>query len=123
MARARTGGVRAKSGPAFDPDVPVRGVYRTRFVKDGPPVALLIWFGPPLDPETGEPMDRASKWFARINGGEVVEASRFWPGCARDPISFAQYRHIVDRSRTLDPGDPYFDPYRPIDRAVAPPPF
>jgi hypothetical protein len=124
MARHRTGGVRAKSGPAFDPDEPVRGYFKTRLVKGGPPVALLIWFGQPLDPETGELMDRAPRWFARINGtAEVVEASRFWPDCARDPISFAEYRHICERSATLDPSDPYFDPRKPVDRSLTPPPF
>ena len=124
MARHRTGGVRAKSGPAFDPDLPVMGYYRTRLVKGGPSVALLIWFGQPLDPTTREPMDRAPKWFARVNGtDEVVEAARFWPDCARDPISPAEYRHICDRSATLDPTDPYFDPRKPVDRSVAPPPF
>jgi len=121
--RNRTGVARSKRGPSFDPDIPVAGCYRTRFVKDGPPVALRIWFGPPLDPETGEEMDRAPKWFAMINGVLAVEAARFWPGCARDPISFAEYRHICRRSATLDPADPYFDPFTAVDPARAPPPF
>jgi len=119
----RTGQASRKAGPAFDPDVPVEGCYRTRFVKDGPPVALRIWFGNPVDPLTGEEMDRSPRWNATVNGLATVDAFDFWPGCARDPISFAEYRHIARRSATLDPSDPYFDPRRPVDRSTAKPPF
>jgi hypothetical protein len=122
MAR-RPGSSPAKRGPSFDPDVPVAGFYRTRLVKDGPPVALRIWFGNPRDPSTGDEMDRAPQWFATMNGTQVVEAARFWPGCAADPISFGDYLHICRRSATLDPADPYFDPTKPIDKSIAPPPF
>ena len=75
----RTGPATTKRGPSFDADQPVAGCYRTRLVKDGPPVALLLWFGAPVDPLTGEPMDRAPAWFATINGKQIVEAARFWP--------------------------------------------
>ena len=112
-----------KSGPSFDPDTPVAGCYRTRFVKGGPPVALRIYYGLPLDPETGEEMDRSPRWLAQINGGRVDDAARFWPQCAADPISFADYLHISRRSATLDRDDPYFDPWRPVDRSKAPTPF
>ena len=119
----RTGKASRKSGPAYDPDIPVAGHYRTRFVKGGPPVAVWIYFGLPVDPETGEEMDRAPRWLAKVNGKEVVDAARFWPGVAAEPVGFAEYLHICLRSTTLDPGDPYFDPYKPVDRATAPPPF
>lgn len=110
------------AGP-FDPDVPVAGLYRVRLVKGGPPVAVRLWFGAPVDPLTGEEMDRAPKWFATVNGQEIVDAFRFWPGCAREPISQAAFDHIVERSRTMDPTDPFFDPKKPVDRSTAKPPF
>ena len=111
------------SGPPYDPDEPVAGCYRVRLVRDGPPCGLLIWFGAPVDPETGELLDRSPIWMARLNNNVPVEAARYWPQCAREPISYSEYRHIVRRSATTDPSDPYFDPMKPVDFSTAPPPF
>jgi len=119
----RTGQARRKAGPSFDPDIPVAGCYSVRLVKGGPPVALLIWFGLPVDPLTGEEMDRAPRWNAVLNGVTPVDVGRFWPSCAANRISLSAYHHIVDLSRTMDPSDPYFDPMKPVDRSTAKPPF
>lgn len=111
------------TGPLFDPDVPVAGCYRVQLVKRGPFVGLRIYFGPPADPSTGEEMDRTPRWVASVNGQQVVDAMRFWPHCAREPISFADYLHLCRRARTMDPSDPYYDPTKPVDPSTAPPPF
>lgn len=112
-----------RAGPTFDPDLPVAGHYRIKLVRDGPPVALAIWFGAPLDPVTLDPLDRAPAWFAQVNGGPPQPASWYWPECARQPISQAEHDRIVNRSATLDPTSPWYDPLRPIDRLKTPVPF
>jgi len=43
----------------IDPDVPIAGFYRFKFVTGGHPVAVRLWFGAPIEPWTGEEMDRA----------------------------------------------------------------
>jgi hypothetical protein len=111
------------SGPPFDADIPVAGCYKVKLVKGGPPCGLRLWYGSPVDPLTGEEMDRSPRWNATLNGREQVDPFRFWPACARDPISEADHLHICRLSATMDPNDPYFDPRRPMDPGKAPPPF
>lgn len=110
-------------GPSFNPDLPIAGCYRATLTRGGPPVALRFWMGPPVDPETGEEMDRAPRWQCRLNGAELVPVERFWPGCARDSISLEDHDRLCELNRTLDPADPYYDPRRPIDRLKTPLPF
>jgi hypothetical protein len=119
----RRGLAASKPGPPLDADTPVAGCYAVRLVKDGPPVALRICYGPPLDPWTGEELDRAPRWLAFVNGGEAVDVFRFWPACASKPISRELHDHICQRSRTMDPSDPYFDPLKPVNLSAAPMPF
>ena len=68
---SRKGKPAAPRGRSFDADEPVAGFYTTRLAKDGPPVALHFWQGPPLDPDTGEPLDRAPVWHCLMNGEPV----------------------------------------------------
>jgi hypothetical protein len=119
----RRGKPSPRQGPAFDPDVPVAGFYRARLRRDGPFAALRFWIGPPLDPETGEELDRSPRWQCRMNGDELVEVSRFWPSCARDPISREEHDRLCQLYRTLDERSPFYDPRRRIDRLTAPLPF
>ena len=113
----------ADRGPSYDPDLPVAGCYLVRLRQNGPPVALRIWHGPPLDPETREPMDRGPVWNAWLNGVQPVDVFRFWPACARKPISAAEHDRITLLSLTLDEASPFYDPLRPIDRLKTPVPF
>jgi len=120
----RVGKRAASRGPAFDPETPVAGCYRIRLNKGGPPVALRIWFGPPLDPETRAPMtERSPRWQAQTNNLELVPVMDFWPRCARVRISKAEHDRIAGLSATMDAAHPFYDPRRPIDRLTAPLPF
>ena len=108
----------------FDPELPVAGCYRVRLAKGGPPVAIRIWRGASIDPATGEEVqDRSPTWQCAINDGERVPLDRFWPGCARDPISRAEHDRIAAESRTMDETSHFFDPKRRIDPLRAPLPF
>lgn len=101
----------------FDPDVPVAGFYRTRLVKGGMMVGVRIWYGAPLDPVTGEELDRSHRWQALVNDG-AIDLERVWPGCADDPISEADYRGYCARQRWGEKAAPetaYADPTRKLD--------
>lgn len=76
------------------PDEPQAGFYRGRLVKGGPWVPIRIWFGAPLDPLTGEELDRSHRWQAERNG-EFVEVDAVWPFCAADAINEAEYRYLL----------------------------
>jgi hypothetical protein len=110
-------------GRSFDPDLPVAGCYQVKLVRHGPPVAVKIWFGLPLDPVTGEELDRAPVWLARVNGGDCRPAAWFWPECARHPITEAEHDRITQLSRTMNRASAWFDPLRPIDPLKTPVPF
>jgi hypothetical protein len=114
---------RVDRGPSVNPDIPTAGCYRVRLTRGGPFVAVRFWIGAPIDPDTGEEMDRAPRWQCRLNGCELVPVDRFWPGCARDPIDLSEHDRLCDLNRTLDTSNPYYDPRRPIDRLKTPMPF
>ena len=82
---------------------PVPGYYSTRLVRAGQETPVVIWFGPPLDPETGLPLDRAHRLQCRA-GGEDVDPLTYWP---LRPISREEYRRLVAAMSD--------DPRRPID--------
>jgi hypothetical protein len=42
--------------------------YAVKFVTGGPRCGCKVWYGAPLDPITGEPLDRAPRWHCEING-------------------------------------------------------
>lgn len=123
MMRPRALAARVDRGPPVDPEVPETGFYRIRMVKGGPPCALRIWLGLPIDPATGEEVqERGYRWQCTLNGQRVAFEDH-WPGCARDRISQEEYERILGESRTMDPGSHFYDPRRPIDRLSAPMPF
>lgn len=62
---------------------PAPGLYRWRAVKGGPVVAAAIEYGPPRDPDTGEPLDRCWYWSALVSGKpvgdpEVTPSNTVW---------------------------------------------
>jgi hypothetical protein len=120
----RRGKPSRKTGPAYHPDIPTAGYYRARLRRDGPFIALQFWLGPPIDPDTGEPMEnRPLRWQCRLNGSQLVPITDFWPGCAADPIDKDEFDRICRLSRTMDPDHPFYDPSRAIDRLKSPMPF
>lgn len=122
-ARRRGPALPLRNLPTVDPEIPMPGCYRIKMRKDGPPVALRIWLGPSIDPATGEEVqERGFRWQCTVNG-ERVPFEDHWPGCARDPISRAEYDRILAESATMDAASPFYDPRRPIDRLTMKLPF
>lgn len=109
----------------FDPDTPVAGYYRTRLRSGAIRVGVRIWHGPPLDPVTGEELDRSHRWQAQVNG-DYVELDRVWPKCADDPIDAAEYHYlgtVQALAQQRAPDSPYANPTRRINPLTAPTPF
>lgn len=101
----------------FDPDVPVAGYYRRRMVSGGIYVGVRIWHGAPLDPVTGEEMDRSHRWQAQVNG-QPIDIERVWPSCARDPIDEREYHYLCSLQRwgaDHAPDSAIADPTRRVD--------
>lgn len=107
------------------------GYYKTRLVKGGPYVAAQLCYGPPLDPETGDPLDRSWRYTVRLNG-------ELQPGCIfsteqpfaskddllifrialSEPIGRHEHDYIVKVAqwcRDNAPGLPEANPFRPVD--------
>ncbi len=109
----------------FDPDVPIEGHYRMRLRIGAVFSAVRIWFGPPLDPETGEEMDRGYRWQATVNG-DLVDLERVWPRCAADGITKDEHDYLLSLKRwgeEHDPDGPFANPHKPVDLLKAPLPW
>lgn len=106
-------------------DQPEAGYYRTRQVRGGPWCAVRIWHGPPVDPHTGEELDRAPRWQATIDGREA-DAMYLWPYCGGNRIDEAEYNYLMATSayaKQHAPDHPAADPMKPIDHMHIKPPF
>lgn len=115
---------RALAGPVqgFDPDQPIAGFYRMRLTRGGHPVGIRIWYGAPLDPVTGEELDRSHRWQATANG-RPFDLERAWPRCADDPITEAEHDHLCRVQAWGEahaPDSPQANPERPVDLLRAP---
>lgn len=53
-----------------------------------------IWYGPPLDPETGEELDRSWRWQATL-AGEEVALERIWPWAGLNKITEEAYLNAL----------------------------
>lgn len=113
----------------FNPSSPVAGFYRTKLVKGGPWVPVRIWYGPPLDPETGEELDRSPRWQALVNGEEVDgpnEVEWVWVWCSNKGITEAEYRYMLakkEHAEKFAPELPEASPREKIDLNKLPPLF
>lgn len=102
------------------------------------PLPVRIWWGPPLDPDTGEEMDRSPRWQVAIAGQLVGEdeirvgesvyrgLDDFWPKCMAHPISEPDYQHRLERAHwagLYDPNDPFGDTSAKIDPLTVTLPF
>ena len=85
-------------------------------------VPVRVWFGQPLDPETGEQMDRSQRWQIqvglqlleelpmRVGALWINDITDIWPHCARWPISQEEFAYRVERNSwaaAYDETDPH----------------
>lgn len=109
----------------FAVETPTAGHYRYKLVAGGHPVAICIWHGAPLDPVTGEELDRSHRWQATANG-DPIDLDRCWPACGREPISPQEADYLTKLSRWARenaPDSPAADPRKKIDLITAPLPL
>lgn len=102
---------------AVDVTKPVEGYFRHKLRSGGVYGGIRIWYGAPLDPVTGEELDRSWRWQAQFNG-MLVEFDQVWPVCAGDPISEAEYQTYCTRQRWAEqnaPASAYADPRKRVD--------
>ena len=55
--------------------------------------AIVIWFGAPLDPDTGEELDRSPRWQALKDGSEIP-IDDVWPMVRGREISPDEYTEL-----------------------------
>ena len=111
-------------------DEPQPGFFRTRIVKGGPLVVAEIRYGPALDPDTGDTLDRPHLWEALIAGRHVrtpspdpIEAGVFRIWGIADPIDEATARFMMaDAAWCAEhaPARPQANPRRPARLRDAP---
>lgn len=98
-------------------DVPTAGFYVVRLVKNGPRVPVFIWHGAPMDPETGELLDRSPRWQA-LRGGKQIDIDEVWPSALKEPITEDEYDHLMAVKAWAEryaPHSPEANPTKPID--------
>ncbi|WP_420137862.1 hypothetical protein [Sphingomonas sp.] len=105
-----------------DAETPVAGFYRMRLRSGGVFVAVKLWHGLPLDPETLDELDRAPCWNALINGAwaNVTDA---WPRCADEPVDAQEYAFLLSRvgwAAQHAPDSPVADPTKRVDPLSSP---
>lgn len=91
---------------ALDVSVPVAGFYKMRLRSGAIKSGVHILHGPPLDPVTGDQLDRSWRWQAFVNGEYFDDFDRLWPACAREPIDAAEYRRLCSRLRWAEQNAP-----------------
>jgi hypothetical protein len=102
----------------LDVSTPTEGYYRYRLRSGAVYGGVRIWHGPPLDPVTGEELDRGWRWQATFNG-EYIDLDRVWPACGRMPIDKAEHDRLARQSswaRDAAPGSAFANSTRKIDR-------
>ena len=74
------------------------GWFLTKLARGGVDVPVHIWHGPPLDPATFEPLDRAPRWQMRLNGSYTDARGEPWDeGDILRTYLFAVKRPIDER--------------------------
>ena len=112
---------------------PEPGFYRVRLIRGGPWVAARISYGPPPDPETGEPLDRSWFWTVEIDGQLYADPSPSWRRAGVDrvwlfgeKITEAEYDYLLamrHHAVTHEPALPAAQPDKPVDLLRVPTPF
>jgi hypothetical protein len=82
---------------------PVPGFFKIKLVRGGPYVAARLEFGPGVDPETGEELDRSYMWTATVAGKvprlpspDPVKAGAMNVWLHGIEITEADYRYLID---------------------------
>ena len=97
------------------------GTYKLRLVRGGPWVAAELTYGPPLDPETGEPLERSWRWQVRLNGVAYERHDMdemIWRVHTSPRIGQAEHDHMVEVARWAReeaPGLPEANERDPVD--------
>lgn len=107
----------ARQFEGYDPDKPIAGFYRMRLRSGGVFVGIRIWYGQPLDPVTGEEMDRSLRWQALANG-KPIPLDQVWPRCADDRVSETEYAYLTSLQGWAEqhaPESAFADPTKKID--------
>lgn len=101
------------------------GYFRLRLVKGGPQVGAEIFYGPPLDPVTGEPLERSHRWMVRINGKVHKDCllderdpggAMVWRVSHSHRISRDDYEHMARVAEWARKNAPGLPEARPADR-------
>ena len=103
-------------------DVPVSGFYRGKLRSGGALCGFHIWYGAPLDPLTGEELDRSHRWQAHCNG-EYVEIEDVWPyGVQLQITEIAYNKHCQQQRWAKDnaPQSALADPRRKSNPITSP---
>lgn len=117
-------------------DEPIAGFYTTALVRGGVHVPIRIWFGEPVIDE--EIQDRAPRWNVEVNGKTdrvekddtgyyckvALDIWRYWPWCARNKITSAEYNYLLAKTAHAKqwlPDSPAANPQKAIDwNAITP---
>lgn len=109
-------------------DRPRPGFFRLRLVKGGPYVPARLWIGPPLDPETREPLDRSHRPMVQIADFPATDhpdrVERVW--LYGETISAERFQAMRVRAawaRLHQPDAPIANPLAPVDVSTMRPPF
>lgn len=82
---------------------PTRGCYVYRKLirrlpngrwERGPKEPCRIWLGPPLDPQTGDELDRSHVWNAMVSA-QPRDIDEIWPFVAGDKITDEEYDDML----------------------------
>ena len=124
-SRLYADGAEGKTFEGFDASTPIAGYYRMKLRSGGVRGVVKLVYGPPLDPVTGEELDRSWRWQAFFNG-EMIDVERAWPGCAADPTTEEHYQRAIARqswAQESAPDSAYADPRKKLDLLSSPLPF
>lgn len=88
----------APEGYGIDVGEPVAGFYKVKLSRDTVLRAVRLVYGPPLDPVTGEELDRSWRWMAYLDDGSLANFDTVWPKCAGDPITEQDWKISVART-------------------------
>jgi len=99
-------------------DKPQAGYYATRLVRNGPLVAVHIWYGAPPDPEDPRKLlDRSHRWQCLVDGCEA-DPWETWPRVAGRTITEGEYRRLLGAKkwdRIYAPDSPTQKPDKPVN--------
>lgn len=110
-------------------------LYRTRLAKGAPWSAIKVWWGFPVDPETGEILlERSPCWRAILNGDHVPieDVSIEIDGLTQEPmlraelIDETEYDYLLATNlwaKTHAPNAPEANPRQRVDLTKLPPLF